>query len=137
MDMVSRDDIDLDFPRSLAERTVQRYAKAMSAVDAEMAAGLFASDAVRIDPIGGDVCRGRKEILAAFRQALPSPPARVSFVAGSLHGRGNRFAFEFKHTVTGVGPEKSLYGIDVFTFDRDGLIEKVEAYWGDDDWREE
>ncbi|KFI46570.1 SnoaL-like domain-containing protein [Bifidobacterium bohemicum] len=134
--MVLKDDIDLDFPRSLAERTVRRYARAMSDVDVETAAGLFVPDAVRVDPIGGNVCQGRKEIFAAFRQALSSAPARVSFVPGPPHGRGNRFAFEFRHTVAGVGPEKSLYGIDVFTFDRDGLIEKVEAYWGDDDWSE-
>lgn len=126
-------DPESSITREQAAAVVAAYADAMTDADIDRLANLFAEDATRRDPVGREPNHGREEIRAAFRKALPGAPTKLRFSASDLRGSGNVYAFSFEHTTTTDSGSRTLRGIDVFAFTRDGLIGDCVAYWGPGD----
>ncbi len=72
--------------RALAEAAVHTYAAAMSAIDFDALAALFAPHATREDPIDTPVATGTNEIAAAFAGTLPTDGTTVDFAVGDIRG---------------------------------------------------
>jgi steroid delta-isomerase len=111
--------------------TVADYMAALTAREPKRVAALYAENATLEDPVGGgEVCRGREAI-----ESFYTPVAAIPMTAELLTIRvaGSEAAFQFR-VVTDLGGQKAVIEpIDVMTFDDDGFITSMKAYWGDGD----
>lgn len=120
--------------------SVQAYSELFNACDYEAIADLFSDDAVIIDPVGTEPKIGKKNIVEFYKMAtrggthLENPgPVRIA---------ANTAAFPLKALIKGIKAENKAVDvdlpsgamtidiIDVFTFDEDGKITNMQAYWG-------
>ena len=112
------------------ERVYEQYAAAWSRLDIDAVLGLFASDAVVHDPVDGPALEGVEAIREYFSRGLAfvravrlSGPVRVS--------RDCRHAAACIEVEENVGDGiKVLEAIDVWSFDDDGRISTMNAYFG-------
>ena len=113
------------------ERVFEKYAAAWSSHDLDAVAALFAPDGVVHDPVDGPGVEGREKIRAFFEE-FGGPAVKGMKLAGPVHISG-----DCRHAATRVNAEADLgegpvrvEALDVFTFDDDGLITTMNAYWG-------
>jgi len=98
---------------------------------AEIAA-LYAPDATVEDPVGSPARKGRDEI-AAFYEVLTGRQRSTQLLA--LRIAGDEAAFHFR-VVSGSGAERStIEPIDVMSFDAEGQITSMRAFWSPEDVR--
>ncbi|GAB2845475.1 nuclear transport factor 2 family protein [Actinocorallia aurea] len=108
---------------------MRAYVDGFANKDAESVLALFAEDAVVEDPVGTPEKRG-EEIAKFYRDAVASGVTLV--LEGPLRGsHGNGAAMAF--TIEAPEMNLSIKAIDVFTFDDEGKIASMRAYWGPDD----
>jgi steroid delta-isomerase len=113
--------------------TVEAYLATFSAGDREAWLDLFSSDATLEDPVGTEVRRGR-DAIGEFWDQSRSFVERITLKMVQGPGvRGNEAAFAMEaHAEVGdstfVAPT-----IDVMTFDDDGRITTMRAFWGESD----
>lgn len=111
--------------------TIQRYQSTFSANDREGWLALFADDAVVEDPVGAPPRAGR-EAIGAFWDEIHSrlDEATVRMTQGpAICGLEAAWAFQLQvkageHTIR-------LEIIDLGTFDDDGRIRSIRAFWNE------
>ncbi len=104
---------------------VERYLDTVAGGSAADIAALFAEDATVEDPVGGgEVHIGRRAIEGFYKvtEGAQLKTELLSFRAG-----GHEAAFAFAITVGGA---MRIEPIEVMSFDSDGQIAAMKAYWG-------
>jgi steroid delta-isomerase len=107
-------------------KTVNRYLELASQGRADDIAELYADDGTVEDPVGGEVHIGRQAI-RGFYDSLPTNGASADVV--TLRALGNEVSFYWSLTID-LGENKMLIDIiSVMTFNDDGKIATMKAYW--------
>ena len=112
--------------------TLQAYIDRTNAGDAAGLVALFTSDAVIEDPIGSPLKSGPHiaawfaDTVAFGAQITPVAPLRGS------HGDEALVVFDVTFTPPG-GTRLRIRSADACTFNADGLITSLRAFWGPDD----
>lgn len=109
--------------------TVERYIAAFSANDREGWLDCFAPDGTLEDPVGTEVRTGRRSIGEFFDGAQASADSITMELTGPIRVAGGEAAFPFRISPTIGGALMSMPVIDVMTFDDDGRITSMRAYW--------
>jgi steroid delta-isomerase len=111
-------------------KTVNRYLELLAKRQADAIADLYATDATVEDPVGGEVHIGRQAI-HGFYSNVPGTNNETEVV--TLRALGNEVAFFWRLIVNiGEGGKMTMEIISVMTFDDDGKIASMKAYWGPD-----
>jgi steroid delta-isomerase len=111
-------------------KTVNRYLELLAKGQADAIADLYATDATVEDPVGGEVHIGRQAI-HGFYSNVGGTNNETEVV--TLRALGNEVAFFWRLIVDlGEGGKMSIEIISVMTFDDDGKIASMKAYWGPD-----
>jgi steroid delta-isomerase len=111
----------------------QRYCELVSAGDFEAIARLYAADATVEDPIGSPAHRGREAIREFYRASAGQ--ARLE-LEGRVRVAGREGAAAMVARPT-ADPSMRVETLDVMTFDDDGLVTSMRAYWSADTiWRD-
>jgi len=107
-------------------QTVTDYLARVAAGDAAAIAELYADDATLTDPVGSESKTGRAAI-AEFYGALAG--AKISTELITLRVAAANAAFHFR-VVTDTGEQQIIIEpIDVMTFNEQGQITSMAAYW--------
>lgn len=104
---------------------VERYLDTVASGSAAATAALFTEDATVEDPVGGgEVHIGRKAIEGFYKniEGAELKAELLSFRAG-----GHEAAFAFALTVSGA---MRIEPIEIMSFNSDGQIVAMKAYWG-------
>jgi len=110
--------------------TVKRYLELLEMGQPDAVAELYASDATVEDPVGGEVHIGRQAILG-FYSNLPGTDNETEIV--TLRALGNEVAFVWGLAVNlGENGRMRIDIVSVMTFDDEGKIASMKAYWGPD-----
>jgi steroid Delta-isomerase len=110
--------------------TVKRYLELLEKGRADAITELYATDATVEDPVGGEVHIGRQAI-HGFYSNLPGTNNETEIV--TLRALGNEVAFVWRLTFNlGEGGRMRIDVISVMTFDDEGKIASMKAYWGPD-----
>lgn len=114
--------------RATIEATVRRYAAAWAARDRGGWLRTFAESATQEDPVGSPVRRGRVEIAEFWDNAMAAYDA-IDIVPRNIFVIGNEAVMEW--TIAAASPRGSVEfsGVDLFTFDDEGHITSVRAFW--------
>lgn len=110
---------------------VQRYLDTVATGTAAEVTALFAPDATVEDPVGNDPIRGHDAIRAFYGtfEALAKTTELVT--ARTVAGQA---AFHFRIVVDlGGGATSTMEPLEVMTFDDDGLITSMRAFWAESD----
>ena len=111
-------------------KTVNRYLELLAKGQADAIADLYATDATVEDPVGGEVHIGRQAI-HGFYSNVPGTNNETEVV--TLRALGNEVAFFWRLIVDlGEGGKMTIEIISVMTFDDEGKIASMKAYWGPD-----
>ncbi|WP_072690337.1 nuclear transport factor 2 family protein [Rhodococcus marinonascens] len=111
-------------------KIVERYVAAVATGTADDVLSLYAEGATVEDPVGTEP-RTSVDSLREFYSVLE--PMKQTGELLTLRIAGNSAAFHFS-LVTDLGEQKfEIAPIDVMTFDDDGKITSMKAYWGQDD----
>ena len=112
------------------ERVFEDYAAAWSRHDVDAVAALFAPGAVVHDPVDGPGAEGRDKIREFFADF--GAGVRAMRLAGPVH-----ISADCRHAAARIDAEAELgdgttlvEALDVFTFDDEGRITTMNAYWG-------
>ena len=105
---------------------MERYAKLMCDGDADGIAGLYSDDCFVEDPVGGNPIQGIEAVRGFY--AATSPNLQVE-VSGPICVAGNHCAMPMLAELTMNDQKSYLDVIDVMTFDDDGKITSMKAYW--------
>jgi steroid delta-isomerase len=106
-------------------KTVNRYLELVAKGQADEIAALYSDDATVEDPVGGEVHIGRQAV-RGFYASVENINAETEVV--TLRALGNEAAFYWYLTIGGMRIEI----ISVMTFDDEGKITSMKAYWGPD-----
>ncbi|NKY87863.1 nuclear transport factor 2 family protein [Nocardia veterana] len=109
---------------------VQHYLDAVATGTAADIAALYAEDATVEDPVGSAPHRGRAEI-EKFYRALESRSRTTEL--RTLRVAGDSAAFVFRVSTESDDHTTTIEPIDVMTFDADGRITSMRAFWSRDD----
>jgi steroid delta-isomerase len=112
----------------LITQTVNRYLELVAAGQPDAIADLYADDATVEDPVGGEVHIGRQAI-RGFYANVEGVKAEADVV--TLRALGHEAAFFWGLTIDlGEGGKMRIEIISVMTFDDEGKITSMKAYWG-------
>ena len=106
-------------------KTVNRYLETLSQGQPDDIAALYADDATVEDPVGGEVHIGR-EAIRGFYTTVEGANSTSEIV--TLRTLGNEAAFFWKLHIHGI----TIEIISTMTFDDQGKIASMKAYWGPD-----
>jgi steroid Delta-isomerase len=107
-------------------KAVNRYLELLAKAHVDDIVDLYAADATVEDPVGGEVHIGRQAILG-FYSNVASGNNETELI--TLRALGNEAAFFWRLTIGGM----TIEIISVMTFDDEGKIASMKAYWGPDD----
>ncbi len=109
--------------------TIDRYTECMSANDKQGWLDLFAPDATVEDPVGTDVRRGVDQI-SEFWDIVHQLSESILLVrTGPVRVAGAEAAFPMQAVNDLGGTKMAVDIIDVMTFDDDGRITTMRAFW--------
>ena len=109
--------------------TIDRYLACMSVADKDGWLALFHEDAIVEDPVGTPPNEGR-EALATFFDMVQGMSDSMDLVrSGPVRIAGNEAAVPFQARPVVGGTPMTVDIIDVFTFDDDGAIVGMRAFW--------
>ena len=109
-------------------KTVNRYLELVSKAQPDEVAALYADDATLEDPVGSEVHIGRPAI-RGFYSSIENIKAETEVL--TLRALGNEVAFFWTMTVDlGNDTRMRMEIISVMTFDDEGKIASMKAYWG-------
>jgi steroid delta-isomerase len=114
-----------------AKAVLQAYIDGFNDADADALSALFASDAVIEDPVGTPLKRGA-DIPAWFRQGV-AMGARLELVAPIRGSHGRAAAMAFKVHMVQDGQPLTIRSLDTIEINEQGLITRLDGYWGVDD----
>ena len=109
-------------------RVVERYVAAFDNSDAAAVRDLFAEDATVEDPVGTPPHVGREAIHAFYARSMTTG-ARLK-LDGPVRTVGNTAAFPFSVHLTLNDSPARIDVIDLFTFDEEGKVASMRAYFG-------
>lgn len=109
---------------------VEAYVCLVGSGTADEIVALYAPDATVEDPVGSQVRTGPDQI-REFYATLEGLEQRTGLVQARIVAGQAAFLFEIATVADGV--TYTLAPIDVMTFDDDGLITSMRAFWGDSD----
>ncbi len=112
---------------------LQRYVDLLTSGDADGIMALYADDATVEDPVGSEPRRGRAAIAELYRNAAGKVRLELD---GRVRVAANCAAAPM------IGHPAGMQGmvieiVDVMTFNDDGLITSMRAYWSPDTIRPE
>lgn len=107
------------------DRACTRYVELIGTEDLDSLMDLFADDCTVEDPAGSDKLVG-KEAARAFYATLPDAGVKAKLV-GPVHAVPAARAAAFPFEIDTAGMAMSV--IDVMTFDEEGKITSMTAYW--------
>lgn len=108
---------------------IESYAAAHSRSDSKAIGELFADDAVVTDPVDQPSHVGRDDIVKFFAMTHEIGDSLDLQITGPIRAVANFGAVPLR-AVTTVGADKFAVDIiDVFTFNDDGLIVDMKAFW--------
>jgi steroid Delta-isomerase len=108
------------------EQLVRTYLDTVAHGTADDVAALYAEDATVEDPVGGGEVHIGRQAIAGFYKVIENAGERHTELL-SFRSGGHEAAFAFAITVGGA---MRIEPIDVMTFDDDGKITTMKAYWG-------
>ena len=109
---------------------VERYLALVATGTADEIVALFAEDATLEDPVGSDVLVG-KEAIRAFYATIE--PLRAETTLVELRTVVGSAAFHFVITTYTDGLTVIMSPLEVMTFDDEGLITSMRAWWSESD----
>lgn len=110
---------------------VRRYLDTVATGSAADVTALYAADASVEDPVGSDPLRGH-DAIRAFYATFESLPKQTELV--TVRACAGQAAFHFSIVVDlGGGATSTMAPLEVMTFDDDGLITSMRAFWSDSD----
>ncbi|MBX7220796.1 MAG: nuclear transport factor 2 family protein [Blastocatellia bacterium] len=113
----------------LLQQAVINYFAAVSALDVEAFVSSFAEDAAHFDPANSPGLHGT-EAIRQFFLAISAGFETVHMQAESMFVVGAEVAVRWSATGQGKnGRAVQFEGIDVFTFQESGKIQKLVGYW--------
>jgi len=114
------------------KRTLQAYVDLINAGDAAGVTALFAPGAVIEDPIGSEPRTG--DAIGAWFADTVAFRTRITPVAPHRGSHGNEALLVFDVEFTPPGGERlRIRSADACTFDAEGRITRLRAFWGPDD----
>jgi len=105
-------------------KAVNRYLETVSQGRPDDIAALYAEDATVEDPVGSEVHIGRQAIRGFY--AVVEGGAEIKTEVVTLRALGNEAAFFWRLMIGGM----TIEIISVMTFDDEGKIASMKAYWG-------
>jgi steroid delta-isomerase len=113
----------------VVSKAVKAYFEALRAMDQQAWVNTFAEDGVSYDPVGALPINGHQK-LGEFFQTITAVFKQVGLTEDDVFIAGNGAAVKW----TGKGISKQgrsvhFEGIDVFTINEAGKIERLYAYW--------
>ncbi|MGZ6778504.1 MAG: nuclear transport factor 2 family protein [Mycobacterium sp.] len=108
-------------------KTVQRYLELTAAGNVDGVVDLYADDATVEDPVGSEVHIGRQAIRGFYSQI---PDTEKSAEVVTLRTLGHEAAFLWTLTVDLGDGRIGIEIISTMTFNGDGKIASMKAYWG-------
>ena len=109
---------------------VNRYISLVNSGTADELVELYADDATVEDPVGGEVHIGR-EAIRGFYSMIPAGDNATELF--TLRALGQEAAFYWALTVALGENRVRIEIISTMTFNHDGKIASMKAYWGPDD----
>ena len=109
--------------------TVNRYLEYAAKGQVDDIVGLYADDATVEDPVGSEVHIGSQAI-RGFYSAIPQGDNGTDIL--TLRALGNEVAFHWTLTINMGNAKMTIDIISVMTFNDDGKIASMKAYWGPD-----
>ncbi|WP_395690993.1 nuclear transport factor 2 family protein [Nocardioides sp.] len=113
-------------------QVVERYLDLVATGTADEIVALFADDATLEDPVGTPARQGAAA-LREFYAALE--PLRAETRLVELRALEGSAAFHFEVTTYVDDATVTVSPIEVMTFDDEGRITSMRAWWGDEDMR--
>ena len=110
--------------------TIRNYVAYVGAGGTDKIMALFADGATVEDPVGSEV-RTTRESVREFYSALDG--IALSATLGIVRIAAGQAAFAFELVVKAGEHTYTIAPIDVMTFDDDGRITSMRAFWGDTD----
>ncbi|MGE2833947.1 nuclear transport factor 2 family protein [Mycobacterium sp. SMC-4] len=115
----------MSFEPDALQKLVQRYLDTVATGTADDVAALYAEDATLEDPVGGgEVHIGRQAIAGFYKNA---EGAEIKTELLHFRAGGHEAAFLFAITVGGA---MRIEPIEIMTFNPEGQITAMKAYWG-------
>ena len=118
-------------PEEIREVT-KRYVQLMCESNADAILELYAEDATAEDPVGGSVIQGREALHGFY--AATSPNLQVE-LTGPVCVAGKECAFPMLAELTMNDQKLYIDVIDVMTFNDDGKITSMRAFWSPQEMR--
>lgn len=115
----------MSFEPDVLEGFVQRYLDTVAGGNAEEVAALYAEDATLEDPVGGAEVHIGRQAIAGFYKVMEGGEIKTELL--NFRAGGHEAAFVFAITVGGA---MRIEPIEVMTFDGEGQITSMKAYWG-------
>lgn len=115
----------MSFEPDALEALVKRYLDTCAGGTADDVAALYAEDATLEDPVGGGEVHIGRHAIAGFYKILESGEIATELL--TFRAGGHEAAFVFAVT---IGGSMRIEPIEVMTFNDDGLIVSMKAYWG-------
>jgi steroid Delta-isomerase len=112
--------------------TVKRYLELAAAGKVDEIVDLYAEDGTVEDPVGGEVHIG-SEAIRGFYAMIPKGDNATELF--TLRALGNEAAFYWALTVELGGNRLRIEIISTMTFNGDGKIASMKAYWGPEDMK--
>lgn len=109
---------------------VDEYVRLVATGTAAEVVALYADGATVEDPVGSDVLTTRDQLLA-FYGGLEGLEQETRMLAARI--AGGEAAFHFEVVTKADGATYTLSPFDVMTFDDDGRITSMRAYWAAED----
>lgn len=113
------------------KKALQEYVDAFNANDLERLMSLFSDEARVEDPFGSPPKTGRKEVEAFYGESMSG--ANLELLAAPRGSHSNAAAITFAVHTKKEGHSIRIDVTDVMTFDANGKIATMHAYWGPDD----
>jgi steroid delta-isomerase len=109
---------------------VDEYVRLVETGTADEIVALYADGATVEDPVGSDVLVGT-EAIRGFYATLEGLEKKTRL--HTLRVAGGEAVFHFEIATTADGATYIVAPIDAMTFDDDGKVTSMRAYWGDAD----
>ncbi|MDH0301676.1 MULTISPECIES: steroid Delta-isomerase [unclassified Pseudomonas] len=110
---------------------MQRYVQLVDGGDIDGILRLYAEDATVEDPVGQPPLRGIEQIAAFYRQGLGRAKVSATLTGPVCVTHAGCGAMPLRVDMQWQGRDCSLQVIDVMTFDEQGLIVGMKAYWSE------
>ena len=111
-------------------KIVHRYIELVAKGSADELTALYAADATVEDPVGSEVRRGHGAI-REFYTVIENLQREAELV--SVKVAANEAAFLWQLTLTAGDTRSRIEPIDVMTFDDEGRITSMRAFWSPSD----